>query len=193
MQLQLLKLETDAYAGESMMVSSDEDAGVSEEKGMKICIGEESWESSYIADVLVESGYNSKREAEVLVAGGEPLECGVSPRIFEKLEKVYGEDATGLKWERRLVFDRVSWAVMEVQQRWVSPHPWVGRGPQEGSRWWGKERVEAEIYKMLGRREGEEVERESEWLSLGGDVDAIGIEIEGLVMDELVDELLVSL
>ena len=192
MQLQLLKLETDAYAEGSMVISSDEDAGVSEEMG--IFRAEDSWESSYIADVLVDSGY-SDSDPEMFVAGWESSECPLSPMIFEKLEKLYSDHTTGLKSERRLVFDRINSVLMEVFQPFVDPHPWVKIGSSVHSRW-RKDRLNEEIYKLLARQEKmandatleKELERESEWLNLGVDVNAIGMEIERLVMDELVDE-----
>ena len=191
MQLQLLKLETDAYAEGSMLISSDEGAGVSEEKGT--FRADDSWESSYIDDVLVHSGFGDT-DPESFVAGWESSECPLSPMIFEKLEKVYGDPTTGLKSERKLVFDRINSVLLEVFEQFVDPQPWLKKGVNS---WWRKDRVEAEIYKLLARQEKkvrdvvleEDVERESEWVKLGADVNAIGVEIERMVIEELVDEI----
>lgn len=191
MQLQLLKLETDAY-GEGSMLMSDEDAGIHEEKG--ILGADESWESSYIADVLVESGFDGT-VPESFVAGWESSECPLSPMIFEKLEKVYGDPTTGLKSDRKLVFDRVNSVLWEVFEQFVDPQPWVKKGVRS---WWRSGRAESEIYKLLERQEKkkasdgvleQEVETESEWVRLGEDVNAIGLEIERLVIEDLLDEI----
>lgn len=194
MQLHLLKLESEAYAEGPMHVSSDEEVGEGSighpnDKGLGET--EESWERSYIVDVLIASGFNDA-EPDVVVATLHSPECPVDPIIFEKIEK-YNSQASCPRSERRLLFDRINSALLEIFQQFMDPHPWVRPATTVGS----KDRLQDRLNVMLGCQEkksnkdtlGKVLTRESQWLDLGDEIDVIGREIEKLMIDELVAEL----
>ncbi|KAK9289978.1 hypothetical protein L1049_008140 [Liquidambar formosana] len=198
MQLQLLKLESEAYEEGPMVISSDEDVGegsvgVSEARGM--FRAEESWESSYVVDVLIYSGF-SDADPDMFLETWQSPECPVGPLVFEKLEKKYCDQTTSLKSERKLLFDRINSGLREIFQQFMDPHPWVKPlaimvGPKMS-----KDGLEDDLCKLLsseekkGSKTTEEkvLGKESEWLDLGEDIDVIGRELERLLIDELVAE-----
>lgn len=177
-----------------MHVSSDEEVGEGSighpnDKGLGET--EESWERSYIVDVLIASGFNDA-EPDVVVATLYSPECPVDPVIFEKIEK-YNSQASCPRSERRLLFDRINSALLEIFQQFMDPHPWVRPATTVGS----KDRLQDRLNVMLGCQEkksnkdtlGKVLTRESQWLDLGDEIDVIGREIEKLMIDELVAEL----
>lgn len=201
MQLQLLKLESDEYVEGPMLISSDEDGGeasigISEENGL--CKIEDSWESSYIIDVLSESGIDGSHPLTYLDAWHSP-ECPVNPSKFDELEKRYS-DCTCSRSERRLLFDRVNLGIVKISQQFENDQPWVNpkipnigceltkKGLQDGL---------CMLLKSQGKIKddalGKVLVRESQWLDVKEDVDAIGREVERLVLDDLVAEVAGSL
>ncbi|XP_031248677.1 uncharacterized protein LOC116106457 [Pistacia vera] len=191
MQLQLLKLESDGYDEGPMLVSSDEDAEerlvqIMDEKS--IIKAEENWESSYVADVLLESGLNNVNSNTFIAACHSP-ECPVSPSVFEELEKKYGSLTCWTKSERKLMFDCINAKLMEVHQQCTDPRSWMK--PK-----WKKTELQERLHKLVlnqhkkvNKDAGENVlARESQWLNIGEDIDVIGREIEKVLIDELVGE-----
>ncbi|XP_031248678.1 uncharacterized protein LOC116106458 [Pistacia vera] len=191
MQLQLLKLESDGYDEGPMLVSSDEDAEerlvqIMDEKS--IIKAEENWESSYVADVLLESGLNNVNSNTFIAACHSP-ECPVSPSVFEELEKKYGSLTCWTKSERKLMFDCINAKLMEVHQQCTDPRSWMKLK-------WKKTELQERLHKLVSNQHkkvnkdaGENVlARESQWLNIGEDIDVIGREIERVLIDELVGE-----
>ncbi|XP_004305226.1 PREDICTED: uncharacterized protein LOC101298051 [Fragaria vesca subsp. vesca] len=199
MQLQLLKLESDSYAEGSMLISSDEDAGEgSSWFRHAVCREEESWESSYMADMLTESGLNNA-DHETFLATWHATECPVSPQLFEELEKKYCDKTSCPKSERKLLFDRINSGLLEMFQQFSDPHPWVR--PMKitvGSKWINRTALQDGLRKLLAGEEkaNEEsldklLERDSLWLHFGDYIDIIGREIERSVLDDLIAEVVV--
>ncbi|KAF8006342.1 hypothetical protein BT93_K0589 [Corymbia citriodora subsp. variegata] len=199
MQLQLLKLESQACTEGSMLISSDEDAGEGlmhfpENRGLYRT--GESWESSYIVDVLVGSGYDNS-DPEMFIAKWHSPECPVNPLVFEELEKRYCDESSS-RPARKLLFDRVNLALMEIYQQLMDPHPWVYPEAAKLDIKWYKDSLQDGLIRFLtgqGKKGSKGVlekllARESPWLNLGDDIDVIGREVERLLIDDLVAEVL---
>lgn len=197
MQLQLLKLESEAFAEEPVLISCDEDVGegsVLNDKG--VCGTEESWQPTYIIDVLNDFGFNDC-DPHTFMAIWHSSECPVAPIVFEELEKKYHVQTSCPRSERRLLFDRINSALLEIHQQFMCSHSRVKLATRAGSKWI-KDGFQDCLFVLLAEQEkksnedimGKVPTRESWWMGLGDDIDAIGREIERLLTDELVEEFL---
>ncbi|KAJ4971058.1 hypothetical protein NE237_004157 [Protea cynaroides] len=203
MQLQLLKLESsDSYEdGMGMIVSSDDDIGEEyidhlEEKAEQLGILStgENRDFFYVVDVFVDSGFYGV-DREMVLAAWHSLECPVDPGVFEKLEKKYGEQLTWPRSERKLLFDRINYGLMEILRPCMDPHPWVKGGLRRLTTR-NEESLMDEVWNLVVNQghEGsndsleEVLGREVRWLELGDDIDVVGREIEKLLLDELIKE-----
>ena len=197
MQLKLLKLETEAFteSEETQHISSDEDGGEEsigfpEEK--YACKTEDSWELSYLADVLQNSAFKDTNP-DMLIAMWHSLECPVDPSTFEELEKKYMNWSSQPRSERKLLFDRINLGILDIYQKFTDPYPWV-RPPTIQVE--NNEGLYNTLCKFLAKQEKKVDEdivekvvgRTTQWLVLGHDVDVVGKEIERLLVDELIDE-----
>ncbi|KAJ1375709.1 DUF3741-associated sequence motif [Sesbania bispinosa] len=133
MQLQLLKLESEEYVEGSMLISSDEDCGeastgILEDNGL--CRNEDNWESSYMIDVLSESGIDRAQPEAFLEVWHSP-ECPVSLSVFDELEKRYSDWTTCTRSQRRLLFDRINSGIVNVREQFMSAQPWDAGEPRK--------------------------------------------------------------
>ncbi|KAG8649233.1 hypothetical protein MANES_08G076600v8 [Manihot esculenta] len=196
MQLQLLKLESEAYAEGSMLISSDEDV----EEGsigfsVENVIVEESRESSYVVDILSESGINDA-DPETFMASWHSSECPVNLLVFEELEKKHCNLISWPRSERKLLFDRVNSALVVISQHFAHPLRWLRPGTTTIPRWI-KHGLGNSILKLLANQEKtannnvaeKALVSDSTWLDLRDDIHIVGREIERLMMEELVKEI----
>ncbi|KAJ6778425.1 AFADIN [Salix koriyanagi] len=198
MQLQLLRLNSEAYEeGSVLIISSDEDVeegpvGFTEPAQ----VAEESSEFSYMADVLLNSGINDVDPDTFLRTLHSP-ECPVNPLIFEEVEKKYCNHASWPRSDRRLLFDRLNLALLMIYQQYANSRPWVSSATMAGPKWI-KNGLKYRVCELVASHDmrayrdtaAEKIlDRESQWLDLREDVDIIGREIERLLTEELVREL----
>lgn len=201
MQLQLLKSGSDEYAEGSILVSSDEDGGEASTgmlEDIGLCGTEDSWESSYIIDVLLESGIEGA-EPDTGLEVWHSLECPVSLSVFEELEKRYSDWTTCSKSERRLLFDRINLGIVKLHEESMNAQPWVGPATLNVGSKLKNNGLQDDLFKMLGNQGkvkddalGKVLVVESQWLDLGDHIDVIGREIERLLLDDLVAEIVGS-
>ncbi|KAK6942911.1 DUF3741-associated sequence motif [Dillenia turbinata] len=201
LQLQLLKLESEAYSEGQMVLSSDEDgeeasAGVPEDKEVsETCRSEEYLMTSYLSDVLLNSGFD-ETEFKYFIGTWYSSECPVDPLVFEKLEKKY-DDQTWLKSERKMFFDRINSGLVEAIRSFMDPHPWANPSSRPVGSKWRIDKLEEELRVLLAsqenKRNGEKMEwilqEQFRWLDLGDDVDEMGREIERMLLDDLFGEI----
>ncbi|GMI71346.1 TON1 Recruiting Motif 19 [Hibiscus trionum] len=199
MQLRQLKLESEAYEEGTMLLSSDDDSnevsvGFAEDNGEPNA--EENWGSTYIVDVLVDSGIG-RAELDTFLAAWHSPECPVNPLVFQELEKKYCNVNSWSRAERRLMFDRINSKILEIYQQYRE-QPWIVSGrkiiiiPKCDI-----EELEDSLRKSLvsqnkkPRMDEEEMvfAREFQWLDLRSDIDKIGRGIERLLVYELVSEI----
>lgn len=156
-----------------------------------------SWESSYIDDVLMDSGFKES-DLDAFTATCHSPDCPLSPSIFENLEKKYSDEVIGVpRYARRLLFDRLNLAVLEILRHYVDPYPWL-KQKRVANLVCQKQQVAGSLHRLLAdqdsaaNRDTSEriLEREMHWLDVSDDINAIGKEIEKSLVDELITEIL---
>ncbi|KAI8010768.1 hypothetical protein LOK49_LG06G00279 [Camellia lanceoleosa] len=197
MQLKLLKMESRANADGLMLTPSDKDVGqgfvsVSEDNEV---FDDESWKSVYLADVLIASGYDDA-DPDTFVSTWYSLDCPLDPRLFDNVEEKYSSETTSLRSERKLLFDRINSGLFEMFHQFVDPLPWVKQPTGKVGLTRQKHGIGYELHKLLASEEKSMhedmtervLDRKMQWLDSGDGVDAIGMEIEKLLMDDLIVE-----
>ncbi|KAL6987529.1 hypothetical protein U1Q18_013274 [Sarracenia purpurea var. burkii] len=199
MQLKLLKMESGPCDDGGMIMSSDKDVVsqgfvmVSEEKGM---LTDESWESSYLVDVLTYSGFENINP-DTFVSTWHSPDCPLDPSVFENLEKQYRDETTWLRSERKLLFDCINSGICDMFKWFEDPYPWVKKPvTRKVAPKWQKNGIRYELHKLLVSEEkkanedvaGRVLDREMQWLDFGEDIDVIGWELEKLLVDDLIAE-----
>ncbi|CAN0926692.1 hypothetical protein LINGRAHAP2_LOCUS35490 [Linum grandiflorum] len=203
LQLKLLKLESETYEEGPMLVSSDEEEFhelSAPHQGLLLAEG--SAELSFITEVLLNSGIDDA-DPNTFTATLHSSECPVSLVVFEELEKkYYNKNDTWPRHERRMLFDQINSALVVINREFNDLHPWVRLGAKIGTRWVHQNGLNDCVYKVIvsrGKRAEKELEDEQvllgeeQWLDVGSEIDAIGREIEGVLVDELVTELVAVL
>ncbi|KAK8473561.1 hypothetical protein PHAVU_001G171300 [Phaseolus vulgaris] len=204
MQLQLLKLESEEFVEESVLIQSDEDGGeaysaISEDN--ELLKTGDSWESSYMIDVLSESGID-RAEPDAFLEVWHSPGCPVSLSVFDELEKKYSDWNTCPRSERRLLFDRINWGIIEIYEQFVRIQSWVIPSRSTNLRSSSKllkNGVRDCLYKMLWSQGkvkdtalGKVLVSELQWLNLIDEIAGIGSEVESLLLDDLVAEIAVT-
>jgi hypothetical protein len=197
MQLQLLKLESEEHVEGPMLISSDEEGGeasVGMLEGNALWRAADSWESSYIIDVLSESAIVEAQTDNILEVW-HSLESPVSLSVFEDLEEKYDDWTTCSRSERRLLFDRINSGIVKIHEQSANPQPWTGNAAlsSRSKRFNG---LKDGLFQMLGSQGkveddvlGKLLIVESQWLKLRDDIDVIGREVERLILDDIVAEI----
>ncbi|XP_057513181.1 uncharacterized protein LOC130795208 [Actinidia eriantha] len=192
MQLKLLKMENEEYADEEMLMSSDKDVGPE-----SVTVDDGNLESSYLVDVLINSGFHDA-DPDTIMATWHSPECPLGPCVFDNLEKKYSNKTTWSRPERRLLFDRINSGLVELFQ-WFTDPPHTRVKPP--TRMVGLQRqnrgLKCELQKLLASEEEKasedaterNLDREKQWLGFAEDIDAIGKEVEKLMIDDLIAEI----
>ncbi|KAF7804532.1 uncharacterized protein G2W53_043643 [Senna tora] len=198
MQLQMLKLESEEHVEGPMLISSDDDGGeasIGISRENVLYRTEESWEFSYIIDVLSASGIDAAHPLTYSEAWHSP-ECPLSPSLFDELEKRYSDCSTCPRSERRLLFDRINLGILNMCQQFGNDRPWVN--PTIADMGFGRmKKGVRDGLCMLLRSQGKVKDdalgtvlaRESQWLDVKDEADAIGRDVEKLILDDLVEEI----
>ncbi|KHN09443.1 hypothetical protein glysoja_016542, partial [Glycine soja] len=202
MQLQLLKLESEDFVEEPVLIQSDEDGmeastGISEDSGLLQTT--DSWESSYTIDVLYESGID-RAQPDAFLEVGDSREYPVSLSVFDELEKRYSDWTNCSRSERRLLFDRINLGIISIYEQFTSVQPWVSSTTSLNlCSKLIKNGLQDCLNMMLGSQGkakytamGKVLVSELQWLSLRDDIDGIGREVESLLLDDLVAEIAVT-
>ncbi|XP_077213118.1 uncharacterized protein LOC143848155 isoform X2 [Tasmannia lanceolata] len=208
MQLQLLKLEsTEPFTdGSEITASSDEDTGegcdglLEEKEELSGIFKDENRPFSFLLDVLVTSGFHGA-ESKMLFPTWYSSEFPVDPVLFEKLENKYGKHVGWLRSERKLLFDRINSGLVEILRPCMERHPWVM--PKRRRTWVvsSGEALAEEAWQWLVRQSKEVsgnspekiIGREVGWIELEEDVDTLGMDIERLLIDDLMEEVMLEL
>uniref|UniRef100_A0A7N0RH90 DUF4378 domain-containing protein n=1 Tax=Kalanchoe fedtschenkoi TaxID=63787 RepID=A0A7N0RH90_KALFE len=201
MQLQLLKQESECYAEGSMAISSSEDdeeaSGVSEKRSLVVG---DSLDSSYIVDVLTNSGFYDV-EPFTYMAKWHSSDCPMSPAEFEKLEEKYGKQAIWSRSERRILFDLINSGLVEIFRQLRDPHPWAKQSSCATvlSKMSNKDMFEEKLLNWLqiqitqendGMAAEKATGKELELDEVCCYIDEVGGGVENLLTDELITEIL---
>ncbi|XP_020553381.1 uncharacterized protein LOC105174401 isoform X1 [Sesamum indicum] len=198
MQLQLLKMESGTYAESSTLVPIEEEVAqlspiTSEENYPP---EDKGWEISYALDVLIESGLEES-ELNMLRTTWHSPHCPLDPKLFDNLEKKYSDDTSGLRSERRLLFERINSAILEIFQEHVDMCPWVRPKLAGLNLEWEKDGGgvrDAALEKLISQELSNDdiservVDREMWWSDGKGEIEVIGNEIEKLLIDDMITE-----
>ncbi|XP_017253808.1 uncharacterized protein LOC108223867 isoform X2 [Daucus carota subsp. sativus] len=198
-QLQLLRRESRSDEGDSTPQDDDYDVqqGSVTDSDHRRENKPECWESSYIADVLIESGF-ADTDTDMFMTICYSTDCPLGPWVFDNLESKHYSEVNRLKHDRRLLFDRINIALSGMPKSFAEPLPWV-KPSAVGIRFkWQACEIRDELYKLLEVQVREASEEDSEklldkemhWMGSRDCIDAIGVEIEKLLTDELLTELL---
>ncbi|KAK6140347.1 hypothetical protein DH2020_025911 [Rehmannia glutinosa] len=196
MQLQLLKMESSSDAEVSTPFPIEEEEFqlspiVSE--GNFVLEADEGWEISYSLDVLTNSGLEES-DFDMFRTSWYSPDCPLDPKLFDNLEKKHSDQTTGSRTERKLLFDRINSALLQIFEEHVDLCPWVMPKLTGLDLKWQKEAVGDAIEKLIDRelanREVSDkvLDREMQWLDSKGEIDMIGNEIEKLLIDDMIAE-----
>ncbi|GER28641.1 phosphatidylinositolN-acetyglucosaminlytransferase subunit P-related [Striga asiatica] len=209
LQLQLLKMESSTDADMSTLHPIEEEEDKTQNSPVfpegNYATGPEGWEIHYALDVLVTSEllqdpdyftmFNNNTSWYSQEEDYHPLD----PKLFDTLEKKYSDEydegAIGAKWERKLLFDRINSALMQIFVEHVDPCPWVmpkSTGSNLVMKWraHGVREAAEKLIEKLELTEVEAVDREMGWAGPRGEVEMVGNEIEKLLMDDMVAEVI---
>ncbi|CAF1700732.1 BnaC03g22110D [Brassica napus] len=193
-QLDDLKTESDSYSdGSGMEVSSDDDESViasetEDSEQVRLLDTQERRESSYIDDIL----------SEVSLMDRNWVPDTLTFKVFEKMEKKYYIETSWKRSERRILFDRVSSALVEILESFTATPTWkkpLSRRLGVGLSTCG---LKQELCKVLAKQE-KRAKKESfnkvavidldEWFKLEDDDDeSVVCELESMIVDELLLE-----
>lgn len=187
MQLKLLKMESEYNA--DIVVSDEEDEYFEDNCSLR----SQSWQSSYTLDVLTESGLKAS-DSDAFATSCHTLECPLSPWIFDNLEKKYADEITGPRYERRLLFDRINFCLLEILKKYVDPCPWVK--PLEGINWkWQTYGMNNILHELLRSQEDaanadtpSNVVEEMQWLDVKDELNLMGKDVMELLIEDLIEE-----
>nr|GMD01346.1 uncharacterized protein LOC109158330 isoform X2 [Ipomoea batatas]GME17531.1 uncharacterized protein LOC109158330 isoform X2 [Ipomoea batatas] len=194
-KIEQLKMKPESFAD---LTDDNQDvwhpATVIEEKCMLMS---PSWESSYIDDVLTDSGFKES-DLDAFTATCHSPYCPLSPSIFENLEKKYSDEVIGVpRYARRLLFDRVNLALVEILRHYVDPYPWL-KHKRVANLVCQKQEVAGALHRLLADHDSVAnrdtswriLEREMRWLDVSDDINVIGKDIEKLLVDDLITEII---
>ncbi|CAH9068079.1 unnamed protein product [Cuscuta europaea] len=172
---------------------------VEEEKCMEM--SPSSWESSYISDVLMDSGF-METEPDAFIATSHYLDFPLSPSTFENLEKKYsfkgGTSVVISRHARRLLFDRLNLALLEILQQYVDPCPWLQRRVVDDLGCQRQPKVTDALPRLLADQASLSnsdtseriLDQEMCWLDVRVDINLIGKDVEKSIVDDLITEML---
>ncbi|KAL1545902.1 hypothetical protein AAHA92_22574 [Salvia divinorum] len=196
MQLKLLKLESGTYAEiceTSALVPVEEEEAqllpvVSEGD---LVLAADNWRTCYAVDVLIDSGLEESY-FHMLRTLWHSSNSPLDPKLFDKLEKKYNNDeTTSLRWERRLLFDKINLAVVEIFHERVNLWPWVmPKVSGSNLQWQG---VQDDLERLINQEYGSgyrELDREMLWSESRAEIEILGNEIERLLIDEMITEVI---
>lgn len=198
MQLQLLKVETDECADEPPLLPTKEQMAQQSQimatiPKENLTVGSEIWQKSYTNDVLMNSGL---QELDLYVLGitWHSPDSPLDPKLFDNLEKKYNHDTSGMRSDRRLLFDQINSAIQKILEERIGSYPWnvPGLGVLHLKRKEGVGDVLERLMKQEFGKEGDKLDRtgqgELQWLESRNETEAVVNKIEELLVDDLIAE-----
>lgn len=197
MHLQQLKMESEENYVVPTFISADKEAEPVVPFGEQGLVGSDCWESSYFVDLLVESGLYCTDPGS-FISNCYSADCPLDPSLFDRLEMKYSDETTGPRPERKLLYDRINMSLLEIYQSVMDKCPWVKPVKIGAGMMWQILGVEDQLQKLLEIHEKEAnfvlsdkvLDKQLSWCGSRDDVDAIGKEIEELLVDDLITEVL---
>lgn len=193
-QLQLLKLES----REAILSSEEETVKTGESSkirgGMPSRI-EQNMELAFLYAMLYTSGLDAT-DQEMLFATCCSLEFPVHPSVFKQLEEMYVEQPNWSTLERKLLFDRINFALAEIVGEWMDERPWAKAMACIPPLGLNTQALVKEVCKVLAaqvdgnrKRPERDLVKDTRWMETTEDVDRVGKELESFLIETLLEEL----
>lgn len=193
-QLQLLKLES----REAILSNEEETEKTGESskrQGGLPSRNEQNMELAFLYAVLYTAGLDAT-DQEMLFATCCSLEFPVHPSVFKQLEEMYAEQPNWPTMERKLLFDRINFALAEILGGWMDERPWAKAMPYIPPFGLNTQALVKEVCKVLAvqvdgdrKRPEKDLVKDTRWMDTTEDVDRVGKELEGFLIEELLEEL----
>lgn len=190
--------------GLELNVSSDEDYGnesVGDFEEKKDITGlsrtEESRDFSYVVEVLTEAGISNASLFKDF-STWHSAECPIRPSVFETLEKKFGEQQLWKRSERRLLFDRINFGLLDILHPYLYVPMWEKLVSRRMNSEPSQDMIEDEMWGLLVSQEKKAGKESADnmlgggeirWIELGEEVENIVREIVKLLVEELVDDI----
>ncbi|KAJ0979423.1 hypothetical protein J5N97_014897 [Dioscorea zingiberensis] len=198
-QLRRLKLESlDIYSEQSEMIASDDDDGgechsiTNAGEILQTFKDEADRDFSYLLDVLIDSGVHGA-DRDMLSDPFCKIEYPVRSNVFDDLEKKYSILDSWPKSERKLLFDLINLVLVEIGSPYRNLHPWIEQTRTFPPLWSHDDLVE-KVWQMVVKNRKDLTSNlydflEPKWLNLEEDFDMIGMNIEGMLQEDLLEDL----
>ncbi|KAL6507963.1 hypothetical protein OROGR_024158 [Orobanche gracilis] len=199
LQLQLLKMESSTDADMSALFPIEEEEEDNTQPSPLVSEGNYvlDWEIFYALDVLITSGLQDSDSNMFRTLWYSP-DCPLDPNLFENIEKKYSHDETiGVRSERRLIFDRINSALLQIFVEHVDLGPWVMPKLAGLNSKWQRQCVRDAVVEIIEKElsgieiiSDKAVDREMQWSDSRGEIEIIGNEIQELLIDDIITEVL---
>ncbi|KAL6574775.1 hypothetical protein OROMI_012060 [Orobanche minor] len=199
LQLQLLKMESSTDADMSVLFPIEEEEEDNTQPSPLVSEGNYvlDWEIFYALDVLITSGLQDS-DSNMFRTSWYSADCPLDPNLFENIEKKYSHDeTTGTRLERKLLFDRINSALLQIFVEHFDLCPWVMPKLAGLNSKWQKQCVRDAVVELIEKElsgieiiSDKEVDREMQWSDSKGEIEIIGKELEDLLIDDMINEVL---
>lgn len=193
MQLNLLKMESGTYNEVSSLIPTENEIVFG---GNRAFGGAEVWETSYALDIVQESGLEDSMLDMYRTKWHSP-DCPLDVRLFDELENKYSE-TTCLSSERRLVFDRTNEVLKEIFEENIDLFQWV-QPKLAGFNSASPTGVGLVLKKLISHEDPcgvsseDALDKDMQWLNSKQEIDAIGNDIQKMLIEDMIIELLLVL
>lgn len=178
-------------------LSDDDDDGGGEEQRSFLeeeFRDEEERDYSYLLDMLIASGIHNAKRSD-LPDACYSSEYPLKPALFARLEKKYRKLAAWSPSERKLMFDSTNMILAAMLAPCLDKRPWVKATTRIRPMWGAEGLLEKTWQLLVGKRveanvgNSDSTAMDEEWLELGDEMDGLGMVIERLVWEDLLEEL----
>ncbi|XP_077241901.1 uncharacterized protein LOC143882274 [Tasmannia lanceolata] len=167
------------------------------EISLRTCMEDEESKFEYVRTVLKDSGFSCEEFNRRWHSSDQPLD----PSLFNEIETT----TTQFYDERKLLFDCINEALMDVHERYFSCSPWVSfvkpnprpipvgenvlREIWEGIDWHLRPQFPRTLDQIIAKDMG----KSGAWLDLRFEAECTGIEMEEAILEELMEETILEL
>ncbi|XP_042420338.1 uncharacterized protein LOC122008614 isoform X1 [Zingiber officinale] len=193
----LLDAHIKTWSVDYCRLSDDDDDGGGEEQRSFLeeeFRDEEERDYSYLLDMLIASGIHNAKRSD-LPDACYSSEYPLKPALFARLEKKYRKLAAWSPSERKLMFDSTNMILAAMLAPCLDKRPWVKATTRIRPMWGAEGLLEKTWQLLVGKRveanvgNSDSTAMDEEWLELGDEMDGLGMVIERLVWEDLLEEL----
>ncbi|XP_071734783.1 uncharacterized protein [Rutidosis leptorrhynchoides] len=155
----------------------------------------DNWECTYVTDFLQNSGFYND-DPHTFMTTWYSVDCPKDLWLFDQLEKIYSQDSTVSRSDRRLFHDRIHEALFVISMNVVS-FLWVNPGQRGIQMALTEIGFEDQLQKVLAKQEKEasedfeefSIDQDLDWLQPVKEIDDAGKQIAEMLVNELVLEI----